>query len=447
MFDTKNLMSNDLLPGTVIDDERRAFYDVGVRLKSSERGRPVVARVGFALRFRPDDRFRGILDSFNVDRSEGIGYGQRELFFRQAMNHAGTVTSHYDDLVKVLTPRPEHVGAAHLQLTRFSDLLLDYQFEKGGDGMLFEYELIYYPLTTDTGTPEGNKLPQPDSVQGIPIVDLGDDKEDYRLSFIIKNNRWRDDYRGLMQFAKVFGSSGAAFDMNIDSAIDVDEWLRAFAFGVLSGTVDNYAANSQHNANFYVRPADGKVLYFPHDLDFYGGSPNSPVVPSSDLAKLIANPVRKRLYYGHLHDIISTSYNGIYMAYWANHLGQLLPAQDFAGHLQFITARSNWVLQQAPDSVMSAIPKVAFAITTNGGNSLSVTTPTVTLDGTGWIDIDHVTNASIPVPLVWVNQTAWQATVSLNCGANSIALIASDRHGQAIGNDAIAVTRTGNGCP
>ncbi len=449
MFDAKNLMSNDSIGATVIDDERRAFYDVGVRLKSSQRGRPEVARVGFALRFQSDDLYRGIYDSFNVDRSEGIGYGQRELFFNQAMNHAGTVTSKYDDLAHVLTPRPEHVGPAHLQMARFGDLLLDFQFEKGGDGTLFEYELIYYPLTTDTGTPEGNKLPQLDSVVGVPIQDLGTDEEAYRMPFIIKNNRWRDDYRGLMQFAKVFGASGSAFDMNIDNAIDVDQWLRAFAFGTLSGTVDNYAAGSQHNGNFYVRPSDGRVLYFPHDLDFYGGSPNSPVVASGDLAKLIANPVRQRAYYGHLYDILSSSYNGTYMTYWANHLGKLLPAQDFTGHLQFITARSNWVLNSAPDAVMKAIPKVAFAITTNGGMSLSVTTSTVTLDGTGWIDVDNVVNAAsnMPVVLAWLNQTAWQATLPLNCGANSMKLDATDRHGLAVGSDTITVTRSGNGCP
>jgi len=449
MFDPKNLMSNDNLGATVIDDERRVFYDVGLRLKSSQRGRPEVARVGFALRFQSDDRYRGIYDNFNVDRSEGVGYGQRELLFNQAMNHAGTVTSKYDDVVHVLTPRPEHVGPAHLQMARFGDLLLDFQFDKGGDGTIFEYELIYYPLTTDTGTPEGNKLPQPDSVVGVPIQDLGTDKEAYRMPFIIKNNRWQDDYRGLMQFLKVFGSSGPEFDMNIDSAIDIDEWLRAFAFGTLSGTVDNYAAGSQHNANFYVRPSDGRVLYFPHDLDFYGGSPNSPVVASGDLAKLIANPVRRRAYYGHLYDIISSSYNGPYMTYWANHLGKLLPAQDFTGHLQFIAARADWVLNSAPDAVMKAIPKVAFAITTNGGMPLSVTTSTVTLDGTGWIDVDNVVSApsNTPVGLVWLNQTAWQATLPLNCGVNSMKLDALDRHGLAVGSDTIAVTRTGNGCP
>jgi hypothetical protein len=416
-------------------------------LKSSERGRPEVARVGFALHFQTAERFRGVYDDFMVDRSEGIGYGQRELLFNQALNHAGIVTSQYDDLVNVITPKPEHVGPAHLQMARFGDLLLDFQFDKGGNGTVFEYELIYYPLTTDNGTPEGNKLPQPDSVVGVPIQDLGDDKEAYRMPFIIKNNRWRDDYSELIQFAKVFGSNGPAFDTNIDSVIDTDQWLRGFAFGTLSGTVDNYAAGSQHNGNFYVRPADGRVLYFPHDLDFYGGSPDSPVIASGDLAKLVANPVRLRTYYGHLYDIITSAYNSTYMAYWANHLGTLLPAQDFSGHLQFIAARSDWVMNSAPDAVMKAIPKVAFAITTNGGMALSVTTSTVTLDGTGWIDIDGLSNANVPVGLVWLNQTAWQAMVPLNCGVNAIKLDAMDRHGQSVGSDTITVTRTGNGCP
>lgn len=447
LFDPKNLMSNDLLGATVIDDEREAFYDVGLRLKSSQRGRPQAARVGFALRFPPEQPFRGLHYSVNVDRSEGIGFGQRELLFRQAMNRAGSVTSHYDDLVKVLTPRPEHTGSAHLQMARFGDLLLDFQFENGGDGMLFEYELIYYPTTTDDGTPQGNKLPQPDLVVGTPIHDLGDDKEAYRLPFLIKNNRRRDDYRGFIDFAKVFGLAGAEFDAKVGEVIDEDQWLRAFAFGTLCGAVDNYAAGSQHNANFYVRPSDGRVLYFPHDLDFYGGSPQSPVVASGDLAKLIATPSRYRAYYGHLYDIISTAYNGSYMASWCDHFGELLPAQNFAGHCQFITARADWVMSSAPDAVMKAIPKVVFQINTNGGAPITVASPEVTLEGTGWIDVHEVRRAKSPIGLTWQGQTTWQATIPLSCGANSIELEAFDRHGTEAGSDSIAVTRTGGGCP
>ncbi len=449
LFGTTNLMSNDLLGATVIDDEQEAFHDVGVRLKSSERGRPEVARVGFALKFPPGQPFRGVFPDIMVDRSEGIGFGQRELLFNQVMNHAGSVTSHYDDLVKVLTPLPEHTGSAQLQMARFGDLLLDFQFDKGGDGSLFEYELIYYPLVTDDGTPAGHKLPQPDDVIGTPIQDLGDDEEAYRLPFILKNNRWKDDYSGLIKYAKVFGLSGAAFHAQIADVIDVDQWLRAFAFGTLAGAVDNYASGAQHNGNLYVRPSDGRVLYFPHDLDFYGGSPQSPVVANGDLAKLISDPTLSRLYYGHLHDILSSSYNGAYMAPWCDHFGALLPAQDFAGHLQFIVARSDWVMSAAPDAVTKAIPKVSFQITTNGGAPLSVPAAMITLDGLGWVDVAEVrlSPSNTVVPLVWSSKTAWQASVPLSCGVNALSLQAFDRHGQAVGGDTLSVTRTGAGCP
>lgn len=449
LFDPKNLMGNDRIGCTIIDDEVGILYDVGLRLKGSERGRVEAVRVGFALRFSPQQLFRGVYGDIMLDRSEGIGFGQREVFFNQAMNHAGIVTSQYDDVVKILTPRPEHTGASQAQLARFGDLLLDNQFDKGGDGSVFEYELIYYPTTTDDGTPQGNKLPKPDLVIGTGLQDLGNDKEAYRLPFILKNNRWKDDYKGLMGFAKVFGLNGAEFNAKVGDVIDVDAWLRAFAFATLSGAVDNFGAGDAHNGNFYVRPADGKVLYLPHDLDFYGGSPQSAVVASPVLAKIIGTPARKRLYYGHLYDIISNAYNGTYMKYWADHLGNLLPGQNFAGHLAFVSARADFVLNTAPNAVMKAIAKIAFQIKTNGGAPLAVTTPDVTLDGVGWIDVIDVqsVNPQAPVAVNWLGETAWQATLPLKCGVNPLELKALDRHGVAVGNSKLAVTRSGAGCP
>ena len=185
----------------------------------------------------------------------------------------------------------------------------------------------------------------------------------------------------------------------------------------LSGAVDNYASGAGHNANFFLRPSDGRALYLPHDLDFYGGSPQSPVVASPDLAKLIASPERARRYYAHLLDIITTSYNGTYMSGWCSHLGQLLPGQDFASHLRFITARADWVLNTAPDAVLKAVPRVAFAITT-GGAPLAVTTPTVALAGNAWLDIAAVRRVGAPgaLALTFTGRSTWQATVPVACG-------------------------------
>lgn len=441
LFTPANLMSNDLLGATVIDEERDVYYDVGVRLKSSERGRPSTLRVGFALRFTPAQPFRGVHRSVLIDRSQGVGYGQRELLFFQALNHAGSVFSQYDDLIQVLAPLPAHTGPAHLQLARYGDLLLDFQFDDGADGDLYEYELIYYPTTTDDGTPTGNKLPQPDSVVGTGIRGLGPDEEAYRLTFMLKNNRWRDDYRRFIEFAGVFGQSGAAFDSQVDGVADVDQWLRAFAFATLSGAIDNYASGAQHNAELYVRPSDGRVLYFPHDLDFLGTS-RGPVVASPDLAKLIAVPARARLYYGHLHDIITTSFNGTYMAYWSAHLGALLPGQDFAGHLAYITDRAAWVMNLAPNAVTVAIPPVAFQFTTP--TPQTVATPTIAVDGRAWVDLDRITLGGAPLNLTWPTTTTWRTLIPLACGASSLALTAVDRRGATLGTTTLAITRT---CP
>jgi hypothetical protein len=446
LFAAPDLMSNDWVGATVIYDGRDATYDVGVRLKGSQRGRPTQARTGFGLRFPPERLFRGVHRTVLIDRSQGVSFGQRELFFFQAMNRAGAVPSQYDDLIEVVPPRRDLTGPAHLQLARFGGLFLDHQFERGGDGGLFEYELVYYPTTTVDGTPTGAKLPQPDQVVGTAIRDLGPDEEAYRMCFINKANRGRDDYRGWLRFAQAFGTTGAAFDAQVDAILDVDQWLRALAFATLSGAIDNYASGAAHNAEFYLRPSDGKALFFPHDLDFLG-SARGPVIGSADLAKLIAAPARRRSYYGHLHDIITTSYNATYLAPWAAQLGALLPGQDFAGHLAYVAERAAWVRDGAPDAITRAIPPVGFAIATNGGAPLAVAAATVDLEGPGWVDVHTITANGGALTVTWPAVSTWRASVGLACGANALALTALDRRGAAVGTDTITVTRTGPGCP
>lgn len=449
-----NLMSNDPIECTVIVDEEVVVYGATVRTKGSQRGRPEVKRLGYALRFPNDNRFRGIYRSVFIDRSEGVGFGQREMLMNVVQGRAGSVTAEYHDLAQVITPRLEHTGPAELQLSRFSDQLLDFQFADGGDGLLYEYELIYYPLTTNTGTPEGLKLPQPDSVQGVPITNLGggfgEEKERYRHTFTLKNNRERDDFTQIIQFAKTFGQSGWAFQEQIEGVIDLDQWLRTFAFTKLSGCVDNYGSDgAQHNAQFYVRPEDNLVLYFPHDMDFYPGSPTSPVVGAGDLSKLLWSQTNMRTYYGHLYDIIQSAYNDAYMAYFRDHFAKLLPGQNFAGHHQFLVARSNHVLNGAPDSILKTYPQVEFVITTNGGADMTVATSWITVEGQGWIDVRNIYLSGTDVPLVvdWWNKTGWQTDVALSCGLNELMFEARSHQGKIVGQDMLKVVREGPDCP
>ena len=140
------------------------------------------------------------------------------------------------------------------------------------------------------------------------------------------------------------------FDMNeaLDDCIMDDETKVV----VLTGAGDSYGGDgSQHNVQFYVRPSDGRMLYFPHDMDaFYDAGRG--LIPNGDLAKIIAVPAHARTYYAHLLDIIATTYNTRYMTRWANHFGQLLPGQPFSSHLAFIGQRQAFVTSQ----VNAAVP-------------------------------------------------------------------------------------------
>ncbi|MEY3210592.1 MAG: hypothetical protein RIT28_1073, partial [Pseudomonadota bacterium] len=444
LHDSVNLMSDDLIGATVIYDESQVFYDVGVRAKGSQRGRPEQLRFGYGVRFNDDQPFRGSHTSVLVDRSEGVGFGQREVLMNLVMTRAGAVSGEYNDLAQAITPRPEHTGPAELQLDRFTNLVLDAQFTDGARGRLFEYELIYYPLTTEDGTAEGLKMPQPDYVIGTSITNLGEDKEHYRWNFLIKNNEREDDYDAIIGLGKTFSRSGATFLSEVEAVIDVDQWLRAFAFATLSGAVDNYGGDgAQHNAVLYVRPEDQRVLYFPHDLDYYGGYSAS-IAANSDLQRLLQNPVNRRLYYGHLQDIIGQAYNAEYLAPWCAQLSALLPAQSFQSHCQFVADRASFVLNDSSRAVMTVFPPVDFSVTTGGGADLSVTTTDITLEGVAWIDVRQITldGASTPLDVTWVDEHTWQVTLPLQEGPNTIELLATDLRGELVGRDSILVTST-----
>ena len=444
LHDDVNLMSSDRVGASVVYDEAEVFYDVGVRLKGSQRGRPTETRLGYGIRFHDEQPFRGSHTSVLIDRSEGVGFGQREMLQNLMMTRAGSPSGEYNDLIQLLAPRSEYTGAAELQLDRFSTLMLASQFVDGNNGTRFEYELIYYPSTTDDGTVEGLKLPQPDSVSGTSITDLGDDREAYRWNFLIKNNLREDSYDELIDLCQISALSEEAYLEQADAVIDVEQWLQAFAFATMSGATDQYGgAGSQHNAQFYVRPEDGRVLYFPHDLDYFSSSSMS-VVANNDLARLLEDPANLRSYYGHLNDIIGRAYHTDYLAPWCEQLGELLPDQDFDSHCEFIDDRADWVLSGSSESVMTRFPSVDFHITTGGGD-ITVSALEVSLEGEGWVDVREIAldGTAGSLELTWVDDVTWQVTVPLEEGDNALTLVATDLHGEVVGTDSVFVTARG----
>ena len=121
-------------------------------------------------------------------------------------------------------------------------------------------------------------------------TDFGDDKEDYRWQFLIKNQRSRDDYDAIIAMAKAFELSGTDLDEAIEQTIDVDSWMRNVAFQSLIENRDVYSRGLKHNVMFYVRPSDQKVMALPIDMDHIMRNSDAMLHGYGNLGKIVDRP-------------------------------------------------------------------------------------------------------------------------------------------------------------
>ncbi|MEJ6561719.1 MAG: lamin tail domain-containing protein, partial [Akkermansiaceae bacterium] len=441
-----NVMSNDRLGCTVIWNESEVYYNCGVRLKGSQRGRPKDVRVGFNVRFPADNLFFGAHKTIAIDRSgSGDQFSQKEILVKHTVNHAGGGTPGMeDDLIRVIAPKSQHTSSAMLLKSRYDSEWMDNMYENGGDGTAWEMELIYYPTSTVGNDPEGLKLPNPDSVAGVGAQSLGSDPELYRWHWLIKNNRDADNYGPLIEMLGSYGqSANASYLADMDRLLDVDQYLRSFAVQILFGIGDNYSSGSQHNGMFYQRPSDGKFLYFPWDMDFaFTRGATSSMTPSGDLNKLLSSPANRRAYYGHLQDIVDSSFNSSYLSPWASHYSCFLPSENLSGFISYINTRSNYAIGQ----INSAIPPVDFALTTANG---STSESSFTVEGDGWVDVREIRLAGTPgaLPITWTDTNSFSLNLPVQPGTHTYTIEAYDFEGLLIGFDNITVIGTGNVTP
>ena len=414
-----NVMSNEFLKATVVEDEKESFYDMGVHLQGSQRGRLDSGRVGFTLQFPPDHLFRGVHSGVSIDRSggyTGVGGDQDEIVLKHAVQHAGGLPGMYDDLVHVIPPRTDLTGTALLVMAKYGDVFLDSQYENGSDGNEFKLELIYYPTTTVTGGRESPKRPQPDEVTGVDITNLGNDPEVYRWFFLTENNRSTSTHEPIMALAKALSLSGTALEQEAERLMDVDVWLRAVAFQSLAGMVDTYPFDNPHNFMIYFRPADGRALPFLWDMDFaYGAAVNSPLNRTTgNLARLFNLPGNQRRYLSHLLDLINTTFNVGYLGPWIDHYGAMA-GQNFGGIRSYVEQRSAYVRSKLPASI-------PFRVTSPSTNLSLVSGTSVVLQGSAWLDLKElvVEGPEDTNRVRWINSTTWQANSTLRLGQNTV---------------------------
>lgn len=436
---TLNLMSNERLGATAIYNREKITYDVGVRLRGSGAGR---ARDGasvrsFSIGFPDDQLFRGVHGSIGADRSARSPVSRRpdEIYIKHMFNHAG-VPCMYDDLVHMIGPTSTYTGIAMLQMARYGPVFTSSQFENGGNGSVMNLDITYDPTS---GSLEGLKPPVPFTHIGTDIRDLGDSKEDYRTSFEIRTGRRRDDYASLMAFCQAMSLPTTRLAAQIESVMDVDEWMRYTALTLLCGIGDTFVNGGlRHNIRMYAPAGPGPVVALPWDNDFvFSSSTSASMLPGGgNLRRVVDIPRFRRLYWGHVHHLVSTTYSARYMNQWFEHYGEVIGA-NLSGQASYITARSNHARNQLPANV-------PFSITTNGGNGFSVSGTQALLEGKGWINVREIrlVGSETALPLEWLGADTWRLKIPVLPGANDLELAIYDFRGVQLETASITITST-----
>ncbi|HVK59637.1 MAG TPA: lamin tail domain-containing protein [Candidatus Kapabacteria bacterium] len=423
-----NVMSNGRSPATVVYNESEVFYECGLHLQASERGRMEASRVGFTVSFPSDHLFRGVHDTITFDRSggwSGKGGRQDEIIMRHIINQAGDSPDMYNDLVRVLTPLTTHTGPAILLMAKYNDEFIDGSVHPK-DGSLFKIELVYYPTTSVGNDPQQPKIPQPDEVVGVDIGNLGNSPENYRWFLTAENHAGDDDYAGLIRLAQAFSLTGAALEQKTSELMDMEQWTRVFAFKSLSGDVDTYGFGLPHNHLFYI-PPQGKALTFPWDMDFSWTRPATDTITVGNRVGQIihAFPAYQRLYLGHLHDIIGSAFNTNYMARWTTHYGALV-GQNYSAILSYIGQRATSVRSQL------RTPST-FQITSFAGDTFTTNATSMVLRGTAPYTMKRLQkNFDEPgTGFIWSATETWEMPITLKFGTNRFSITGYDFHNQA----------------
>ncbi|MGI8601402.1 MAG: lamin tail domain-containing protein [Verrucomicrobiales bacterium] len=446
-----DMMSNRRRGCTIIHNEREVFYNGAVRLRGSMYSRSNVSQAGESVQFPSDHLFRGTQRTVTVRRS-----GMNEIVVKHVINHGGGLPDNYNDVIHLISFRPDIVGAARLEMERFSNSFLDEFYPEGSDGTQFKLEGIRVPSLTfangsiPAGNPEGIKNLTTAGmgwVVQLDLADLGTDGEQYRHGFRWLNNFSRNENARFVQLCRAMSLTGEALEAAIDPVMDVDGWMRVFAMMSLFGIGDVYSQppgtiptiSNPHNLNFYMPPTpDGKISAIPWDWNFVFSLPfNATLSGDKNIQKVIQRPRFKRLFLGHLKNLIDTVFNAAYMNTWLAHYGTYT-GENYTGYATNITNRNNYVLSQ----INVQLPAVSFAITTNGGVDFSVDAATAVIEGDGWVDVRdiHVNDSPESLPVTWLDQNSWRITVPLGTGANTVTLTAFNLQGQQVGTDSIVIT-------
>jgi putative membrane-bound dehydrogenase-like protein len=152
--------------------------------------------------------------------------------------------------------------------TAFAEVTLTVpgKYDKEYLGLYAVVENVDRPFLKDRFGTEKGLLMKPFQVRSAEY--LGDDWERYKGQYRPQSDATKEEAKRVVEFAKLVNrANDDEFRKQIDSYLDVDEFLRFLAANALTANLESSFALG-HNYHLYLHPRTNKFVFLPGDLEF-----------------------------------------------------------------------------------------------------------------------------------------------------------------------------------
>lgn len=453
----REVMSNDMVEGTVVYNDYRAIYNGGARYRGSPFIRPRVdsptgVLMAYVWSVPKDDKLLGQQD-FNLDSLEQEP-NRDPTFQREKL--AFWIHSQMD--ASFSHQRYVHVfvngvkrGQVYTDSQQPNVEYVESWYFGDDDGEIFKVDDWF----EFSDSPVSREFNVDATLEDFTTTGGVKKKARYRWSWEKRSNRGLDDdygnFFGLVDAMNV--SDPDVYTQAVENTIDVREWLTIFGIRHFDGDWDGYGYNRGKNM-FLYKPRGERWRLMPWDLDISLGtggdlssdSPTHDLFDTNDpvIDRFYGNPPFHRLYLQILDKMIRgpvrmENLDPVMEANYAALRGNHIEVADTRSIKAYVTARVNYI-----QSVL-ATNTAPFEILTHEGNDFETADSLIDLEGTAPIRVNAIQINGIAYPVLWTTVTNWAVSVPVAAGVNPLRLTGADLDGKPVeGAEAeIDVTFTG----
>jgi hypothetical protein len=228
-------------------------------------------------------------------------------------------------------------------------------------------------------------------------------------------------------------ASGDAYTAQLESQIDVDQWMRTFAVEHIVGNPDSYGYGGGQNMYTFKPENEGwKMMIWDIDFAFAYDSATAGLFGFGDgqIGRMAGHPPFLRAYLRAYQDAVNGPLRAArsdplldakYNAFVAAGFGGI---ENPAGIKSYISARRNYIIQQLAGF---AVP---FGL--DGASMFTTNRNLVTLSGTAPFEVETLLVNGVAYRASWTTVSNWTLRVALEAGVNNLAIQGIDNRGNVL---------------